>query len=138
MSQLQKLKKSVSASAAKQTGAGAAAACKYCQQTPCRGVCPNCLECSHTLAQCMYPGGPKHDPAQHAGKFGSAPKEFCCRCRDKGHRAHSCLKYKLSDVKDRVFHGLAKEAAFALAKERAKPAKDATQPAKGATALGKQ
>ena len=134
MSQLQKLKKSVSASAAKQTGAGAAAACKYCQQTPCRGVCPNCLECSHTLAQCMYPGGPKHDPAQHAGKFGSAPKEFCCRCRDKGHRAHSCLKYKLSDVKGRVFHGLANEAAVALAKERAKPAKDAAQPAKGAAA----
>jgi hypothetical protein len=52
MSQLKQRKQSVGASAAQQTGAGAAAACKHCEQKPCRGVCPNCLECKHTLAQC--------------------------------------------------------------------------------------
>ena len=134
MSQLKQLKKSVGASAAKQPGASADAACKHCQLTPCRGVCPNCLECKHSLAQCVYPGGPKHDPAQHAEKFKDAPRDFCFRCHDRGHRAHSCFQYKLSDLKGRVFHGLDSSAARAVANKRETPVKGDAQPPKGTAA----
>jgi hypothetical protein len=66
MSQLKQRKESVGASAAQQTGAGAAAACKHCEQKPCRGVCPNCLECKHTLAQCAKPAKGAARPAKGA------------------------------------------------------------------------
>ena len=131
MSQLKQLKQSVGAAAVRPTGAVVAAACPHCKLTPCRGVCTNCLMCRHTLAQCDYPGGPKHDPVQHAGKSKSAPEDVCQRCRGKGHFAHSCFKLKLPDIKSRVFEGLSSADARSLAIERAK---GGPQQAKGSTA----
>jgi hypothetical protein len=132
MSQLKQLKQSVGASAARPAGVGAAAACKYCEQTPCRGVCTNCLECTHTLGQCLYPGGPKHDPTQHVSK--QRPTDYCLRCRVKGHRAHSCLKLKLKDVQARAFERLSSAEARAFSIERAGSAQGAARQARGAAA----